>query len=1035
MANKVYESPGFYSVEKDITYSTEVVGVTTLGLIGETVKGPAMQPIFITTYDQFQTVFGGTDPTKFRNTQIPQYELSYIAKSYLSQTNQLYVTRVLGLSGYNAGLAFVIRTIGNVNPTTLTAVAYSTTNNIPFYMDTDNSFKVLADSSLLIDKVATMTNVASTQFDTAFNLYFKTPPAPFEGNVVGTGKTANGLYWGTLSGSTAVQTAFNANVLGTQTDAYELPSDDTGFEQEHWLLNTFTLNTNPTGDTYTGYAFALFVNPNSIAPVSGHTVAGVVTLYTITYSAKPMLDYHNKTIATLRSRGVYAAETLNLYVSGTAATTVAMADTSDILTNPLANFNITGMTIPFGQYTGGTSFNYMVCLDNTQADFIKNVLGVGYADKNTYLYVEEFFPSILNYGYNRGYIKGLSPVIERVNFWNHYLFQYQSPATPFFVSELRGGLPQRLFRFISISDGNTANIEIKASVGNINLSTRTFDVYLRVFTDTDRQPNLVERYLAVTMDPTSLDYIGRRIGTADNMFALVSSYVMVDIDDNAPVDAVPAGFEGLSYRSDSTQSILVPKVSYKLKYDQPGEIIYTPPFSTPVYSTGDKVKWVYLGFSDTVGIDSDLFMFKGFDGRLTSNAYNDGNPWSTSIRGFHMDKNAASIVDSQGNQVFDVGVGQFTDILALETDTTEPYYDIRTRKFTACFAGGFDGWDMYRDYRTNLDDYQIGRTLYTAGLASGVFSQPFYVQGQPDAYGSSDYYAFLLAMQTMQNPEDVNINILATPGIDLGENAELINAAIEIVEEIRQDAIYLPTLPDMQLRDNTDPANTENWLYPQDVVNLVAETEIDSNYAAVYYPWYQIFDSDNNTNLFIPPTTDMVRNLALTDNIAYPWYATAGYTRGLVNAIRARIKLAQSDRDTLYVGRINPIATFSDVGLVIWGNRNMQIANSALNRLNIRRLLLQCEKLIGQVGNRLLFDPNDDTIRTEFIAEINPILDNIRKERGLTDFRVILLAESDAGDSDRNTLYGTIYLKPTPALEVIEMTFVVTPTSVSFDSL
>ena len=139
--------------------------------------------------------------------------------------------------------------------------------------------------------------------------------------------------------------------------------------------------------------------------------------------------------------------------------------------------------------------------------------------------------------------------------------------------------------------------------------------------------------------------------------------------------------------------------------------------------------------------------------------------------------------------------------------------------------------------------------------------------------------------------------------------------------------------------------------------------------------------------MFISPTVDVVRNLALTDNVAHPWYASAGYKRGLVNAKRTRIKLTQEYRDILYKGRINPLATFSDIGVAIWGNRNLQVANSALNRLNIRRLLLQTKKLIGQVGNRLLFDPNDDTIRTDFLAAVNPILDNIRKERGLIDFR------------------------------------------------
>lgn len=1015
MANKVYDSPGVYMSEKDLTFSTEVVGVTTLGLVGETLKGPAMQPIFIRNYDDFKVMFGGTDPTKFKHTQIPKYELAYIAKAYLSQSNQMYVTRVLGLSGYNAGLAYVLRTIGAVNATGLTYTA-STTNNLDFLIS-GSTFN-WSGGGLLIDKVATLTGVAKTEFDTAFNLYFRTTnlPAPYEG---GTGGTANGVYWGTLP--TAVQTLFDvATTGGTQSDAYELPSDvDAAYEEDHWMRHTFVLNVNPTGDTYSGKAFCFYVDPNTIGINGSAQTTGTTTVFVVTYSGTPKPEYHNKTIATMRSRGIYVADVLNMYATSTAA----LVNTSSIYYDPFASFNITGTTS-----TSGVTYNYTVNLDSLSNNYIKNVLGTTPTDRDTYLFVEEMYPTVLVEGYNRGYIQGLSSTLKVLNTWNHYKFQYQTPITPFFVSELRGGLPQRLFRLVEISDGNSANTEIKASIANVDLDTKTFDVYVRKFYDTDRAPVLIERYLNCTMNPQSDDFIGKKIGTVDNQYDLKSAYIMVELDEFAPTDAVPAGFEGFSYRT--ATNVGVPFSSYKLKYYAAGETIYTPPFGAAVISSGDKISKNYLGFSDTVGIDPDLYQFKGLNG-LGYTRYNDGQEWGGRTRGFHMDKNAAGIVDSEGNPVFEVGAGQFTDAVALaaNVNNSEPYADIRTRKFTACFAGGFDGWDIYRNWRTNLDTYKIGRT----GFVAGGFTT-FNIQGKDDDYGTSDYYASLIGIQSQENPEDVNINIFATPTIDVLNHTDVVRDAIEIVEEQRQDTIYLPTLPDIKLINNDYPANTDDWYYPRDIVAELQGTEIDSNYCAVFYPWYQVFDQDNNTNLFIPPTTDVVRNLALTDNIAHPWYASAGYKRGLVNAKRTRIKLTQPYRDILYAGRINPLATFSDIGVAIWGNRNLQIANSAMNRLNIRRLLLQCKKLIGQVGNRLLFDPNDDTIRTDFLAAVNPILDNIRKERGLIDFRVKLQPQSDAQGSDRNTLYGTIYLKPTPALEFIVLEFTVTPTNVSFDN-
>ncbi len=189
----------------------------------------------------------------------------------------------------------------------------------------------------------------------------------------------------------------------------------------------------------------------------------------------------------------------------------------------------------------------------------------------------------------------------------------------------------------------------------------------------------------------------------------------------------------------------------------------------------------------------------------------------------------------------------------------------------------------------------------------------------------------------------------------------------------------------------------------------------------------------NNTQIYIPPTAEVVRNLALTDNIAFPWFATAGYTRGIVNSIKARKKLTQEDRDVLYNGRLNQISTFSDINTVIWGNKTLQVRDSALNRINVRRLLLQARKLISAVSVRLLFEQNDAKVRQDFLDAVNPILDAIRRDRGLYDFRATV--SSDPADLDRNQLTGKIYIKPTKSLEFIDITFYITPTGASFENI
>jgi phage tail sheath protein FI len=289
----------------------------------------------------------------------------------------------------------------------------------------------------------------------------------------------------------------------------------------------------------------------------------------------------------------------------------------------------------------------------------------------------------------------------------------------------------------------------------------------------------------------------------------------------------------------------------------------------------------------------------------------------------------------------------------------------------------------------------------------------------------------LLGINTFSNPEAVNINVFATPGIDYVNNSNLVEDSISMVTFDRADSIYICTTPDTDMfAPVTNPAD---FIYPTEAVDNLDNTGIDSNYTATYYPWILVRDTVNNTQIYIPPTNEVCRNLALTDNISFPWFATAGYTRGLVNAVKARKKLTQEDRDTLYQGRINPIATFSDVGTVIWGNKTLQIADTALNRINVRRLLLQARKLISAVAVRLLFEQNDAKVRQDFLDSVNPILDAIRRDRGLYDFRVTV--SNSPEDLDRNTMTGKIYLKPTKALEFIDIEFLITPTGASFENI
>jgi hypothetical protein len=722
-------------------------------------------------------------------------------------------------------------------------------------------------------------------------------------------------------------------------------------------------------------------------------ISGTISGTVVTYSATSYSEYEGLSVAMLRSRADYSVDDL-VYRTQQNANGLIL-NPLDSNSNPLANFILSATSTT----TSGVT-KYEVSMDSSSRDFIPRVLGVEYFDKSTMVFVEEVYPYKFNYLVENGYIIGLNTGLTYTNNYSNYKQQWQTPETPWVVSELRGNIVNKLFKFISISDGTMANKEIKISIANIKPDTKQFDILVREFYDNDTRPSIIESFRKCTMDPNDDNYIARRIGTADGEFSLKSRYIMMVMNPDAPIDGFPAGYEGYIVR-DYPSGVLAPQLNYKTQYN----------------ITEETIRKVYLGLSDTVGIDQNMFNWKGWT--------NDSSPnqWTAETKGFHMDSGATVA----GN--FEVGCCPFRTISGIEGTV---YQGIQSRKFTLTPYLGFDGWNCYRETRTNTDRYKVGRTGFSDGLISGEFEQITSTEG------TSDYYAYLQGIYTFRNPEAVNINVLTTPGIDYSTNNDLIGLTIDMVEEERADSVYVLTSPEGVTYVNTTQLEgigftTVDTYSADDMVGLLESADIDSNYTATYWPWIQSRDNENNVNVWLPPTYEVVRNIALTDNVSFPWFASAGYTRGLTSAIQARVKLTESQRDSLYEGRINPMATFSDQGVVIWGNKNLQIKDSALDRLNIRRLLLQTRKLISAVAVRLLFEQNDQIVRNQFLSLVNPILENIKRERGLADFRVQL--SNDPEEIDRNELRGKIFLKPVPALEFIILEFNVTSTGASFENL
>jgi phage tail sheath protein FI len=210
---------------------------------------------------------------------------------------------------------------------------------------------------------------------------------------------------------------------------------------------------------------------------------------------------------------------------------------------------------------------------------------------------------------------------------------------------------------------------------------------------------------------------------------------------------------------------------------------------------------------------------------------------------------------------------------------------------------------------------------------------------------------------------------------------------------------------------------------------------IDNNYIATYFPDVILADAANRTQVKVPASVAAMKALAFSDSVSFPWFAPAGFNRGALDSVTSMdVRLTSGDRDELYDARINPIASFPDGGFVIFGQKTLQMAKSALDRVNVRRMLLEIKRLITRIAQRLLFEPNNEETRARFINLVTPLLATIQAQAGVDSFRVVMDDTNNTEeDVENNRLNGRIVVVPTRAIEFIAIDFIITNSGVSFE--
>ena len=532
-----------------------------------------------------------------------------------------------------------------------------------------------------------------------------------------------------------------------------------------------------------------------------------------------------------------------------------------------------------------------------------------------------------------------------------YVDGYSNARTPVIVGDTNGvnaGTP--LFTIYTISDGQEANRDVKIAIENINSTTKTFDIVVRQYGDTNASPVILERFVKLTMDKTDSNYLLKQIGDSRDEtgeYPLISRYIFVEVYDSTIdyVNQLPYGFS-------------------RIAAPIHGDADFPEFTMVSGYTTSTTLSRQNLGV-DYLTTDPDLFMYghsSAWDLEATVvDAY---------IKGYHLNSAATTVH-------YQAGPSAITE------------YTTSQAKFLVPVLGGNDGWIWSSSTRDLLND-------------------------TPSATEETQWKA---AIDTIKSTETYDINLMAVPGVAVTN--PIGTYAIEIAED-RADTFYVGDFPDG---------------YETSAGAAALTASIDSSYAGTYWPYVRINDSDNQQVVLLPPTAQVLEALAYTDNISYPWFAAAGMNRGvLTDVVSVKYKLNQNDRETLYDAKINPVVSFAGQGMAIWGQKTLQTRTTALDRVNVRRMMIYVEKVIAGASKYLVFEQNDETTWDRFKGMVQPILDNVKIKRGLIDFRVIMDETTNTPDMiDRNQMVGKIYIKPTKTAEVITIDFNLMAQGASFD--
>ena len=621
---------------------------------------------------------------------------------------------------------------------------------------------------------------------------------------------------------------------------------------------------------------------------------------------------------------------------------------------------------------------------------------------------------------------------------------------------------QQLFQIVARDiRGLSDNTNLKISIANVKAPTNptinaygTFDLFVRNASDNDNSMQILESFARLNLDPASPDYIARRIGdqhtvwnTTDKFYETygayknTSKYIRVDVNDQvdngvANPSCLPTGYYGpLNYVpvTFSSGSAITEAGVFS-----PGQLLNSGSTGYAgenwgAYTASVSFPKLILRQSGSTDVSAPRKAFYGVQARGLFGRRDLG----------YGDYTRRLSSDLASNYVEAAGSTQYSYIFSLDDvagTAANPVYISGSRQAGTSLRG-------------------VG-TFDTQLLANNInnFTLPMYggcdgfdiIEPEPFAnrlIGSSDltsyeHYSLRKAVDVIRDPEVVEQNVCTIPGVS---KTSITDFLIGMAEERRDTLALIDIEEDYKPRYElgTVAVGAERSSLPDvpAAISAMKQRGFNTSYGAAYYPAIQIRDRNRGVRLFVPATIAAMASFGYTERVAAPWFAPAGFNRGGLSDASSGItatgvtkQLRAADRDDLYEINVNPIAQFPQEGVVIFGQKTLQSTPSALDRINVRRLLIYVKKEISRVANTVLFQPNVQDTWNRFLAQAEPILQSIKAQFGLQDYRLILDESTTTPELiDRNIMYARVLLKPARAIEFIAIDFEIFRSGASFD--